>query len=380
MNTKKILSTVAIAFALALSSCSESEDINTVNSTNDQNFKVVFVQGRLDVSQARGSNAAVCFRKHKVAPDANGNFVINDTVYRSNISARQLASDNISDTVRIVIGKDTLREIPVNSWSNILPTNYIVQRNISATVATWFAGKTVEALWWSNDSIAHVITLGQGTSSTTYSGYIYSVYDDSAYGVNAVLYNLLARIKSGDSLIAYTSVSSVTARAGDMNYVANQFVEEYKFFSLGYTKTPDDSSVSVYAASKAYQKDTVLISDSTTKDLVITSEKMSVSVPKAKFDRLGYKHIVIELAFDSVKTEDTVALGYKVDSAIGSSSYRRYDTVNVVRTVGMTSIKKTIEISAGKYYGVEVMGPYSFTNVLTAVLGKNATVRYYLVR
>lgn len=350
MNAKKIISTMAIAFALALSSCSETEDIVSGNTNTNQNFRVVSVQGRLDVSQARGSNAVVSFRKHNVAPDANGNFVINDTVYRSNAAARQFTSDSISDTVRIVIGKDTLREIPVNSWANILPTNYIVQRNISAVVDAKYASKTVEALWWNADSIAHVVTLGQGTTATNYSGYIYNVYDDSAYGVNAHLYFLLARIRSGsgltDSVLAYTDVMDVKAKAGDLSYISNQFREDYSFFRLGYPRTPVDSSLKVFDARYTYKADTVLMDAKSTNNLV-SQMNGSAKINNSDVVITLYKFtkIVMEIPYDTRSVEDTLTFVAYSFINQGDGLIVK-DTVHAIRPVGSNKYVHVFELKA----------------------------------
>lgn len=380
MNTKKILSTMAIAFALALSSCSESEDINTVNSTNDQNFKVVSVQGRLDVSQARGSNAAVCFRKHKVAPDANGNFVINDTVYRSNISARQLASDNISDTVRIVIGNDTLREIPVNSWSNILPTNYIVQRNVSAVVNDSFAQSKLEAVWWSKDSIAHVLELGKATTATKYSGFIYSVYDDSMFAAKAPLYSLLVRIRSAtsasvDSIKAASNIVVVTAITGDLAFDANQFVSFNRRFIVGSALTPRDSSVSVWSSTKTLvmKLDTLIVEDTLAMDSAHTGSNWRFY--ENHFDSTGNR-----IGCDSMVLNSNVTMSLKAQTAKtkGMSQYviaMPYTTLDSSNTSINTDTISTEIIHFGLVYALDSNGVRKEFKVATSKVNVGVSSR-----
>jgi hypothetical protein len=348
MKTLKLIS--ALALALAFTSCdSDSVPESVAGPTNNFNGRVIHVQGRLDVSQARGSNAVVVFRKHSVIPDANGLYEINDTLAGNASSARVLES-GVNDTVRIVIGKDTLREIPVNSWSNILPTNYIVQRNISAVVDAKYAGKTVEALWWNADSIAHVVTLGQGTTATNYSGYIYNVYDDSAYGVNAHLYFLLARIRSGassnDSVLAYTDVMDVKAKAGDLSYSVDQFMTDFVFFRLGYPRTPVDSSLALFGAKTTYMADTLLLTNAVAQALGDKAQELyagTVQINDSKNELLNkfkWTKVVMIAQYQMLTIADTVT--YTTFEYEGGRITK--DTLSVIRPAGSTSFVHVFDI------------------------------------
>lgn len=216
--------------------------------------RVLKVSGRVDLTNAKGAIVKIVVGNTIAVPDNEGRYEISVSKASASGAGRILA-DSVIDTARIVIGDDTLREIPITTWSAVLPTNYIVQRNVGVEVAAKHAGSKLEAVWWSNDSIANTVVLGQGTSSRKYSGYIYNVYDDAMFGSDAHLYWLFVRITNTsslgfDSVVAYTNVTDVTAKDGDQVWDSTQFDINTRFKTLGYTLVPDDSSVAVYSKTK----------------------------------------------------------------------------------------------------------------------------------
>jgi hypothetical protein len=161
-------------------------------------------------------------------------------------SARSLSSS--TDTLYIVVNGDTLREVPVTSWNAVLPTNYIQQRNVHVNVNQAYSYDVVQAVWWNNDSIAHVLNLSANSLvSGSFSGYIYTVYNDSDYRVNDTIYNLFVRTRSHDSITSYTKILPVYAQVGDLEFPATVFQQNTYHTTLGYSLTPNDSSIAVFS-------------------------------------------------------------------------------------------------------------------------------------
>jgi hypothetical protein len=160
-------------------------------------------------------------------------------------------SMGVNDTLYIVVGGDTLREVPITSWDTILPPNYVVQRNVGVTVPLSNASNKVQVVWWDTDSIANVIDLGKAsTDNQKYSGYIYTVYDDVAFRNNAHLYSLFVRTRTNDSIKSYTAILDVKAMVGDLTFAETEFSQASYHTVAGYSLTPNDSSVSSFNLNK----------------------------------------------------------------------------------------------------------------------------------
>jgi hypothetical protein len=160
-------------------------------------------------------------------------------------------SMGVNDTLYIVVGDDTLREVPITSWDTILPPNYVVQMNVGVTVPLSNVSNTVQVVWWDNDSIANVIDLGKAsTSDQKYSGYIYTVYDDVAFRTNAHLYSLFVRTRTNDSIKSYTAILDVKAIVGDLTFAETEFSQVSYHTVAGYSLTPNDSNVARFNLSK----------------------------------------------------------------------------------------------------------------------------------
>jgi hypothetical protein len=184
-----------------LAGCFEDGNNPLTSSTTKKTIsgKLNLTNAGVDPSAVRVSCAGIV-----TTPTNDGSWTIS-----KNVVAGRVASSS-SDTVKIIIGNDTLKEIPVISWDTILPTNYIVQRNISVQLFKALLNDTVEAVFWDNDSVAHVVTLGQATKNM-FSGFIYTAYDDIAYRNNSSLYGLFVRVKN-DGVTRFSDIVNVTAK------------------------------------------------------------------------------------------------------------------------------------------------------------------------
>ncbi len=122
----------------------------------------------------------------------------------------------VDDTLSVVSNGTILREVPITSWGFILPTNYIVQRDISAKDSTFDGAiETVEAVYFiTGDSVAKVITLGR--SGKFFSGFLYTFYDDSSYIKDTKIYNMFLRARdSNDNIICATPIRTFSEKFGD---------------------------------------------------------------------------------------------------------------------------------------------------------------------
>ena len=120
----------------------------------------------------------------------------------------------VKDTLSYIQDGTILGEIPITSWGFILGVNYIVQRNIS--VVNGVGGVTnVEAVYFlTGDSLAKVVTLGNNGSY--FSGFIYTLYNDSSFRYDKRIYNLFVRGKdSTGKVITKTDVESFSEKFGD---------------------------------------------------------------------------------------------------------------------------------------------------------------------
>jgi len=202
------------------------------------------ISGKVNLTNAGGidaSSISVILGDLVVHPKDDGTYLLSGNI--SKVAARAMET---LDTVKIVVAGDTLVEVPVESWSAILPTNYIVQRNVSCVISKKFSGSSVQAVFWDNDSIARVLNLGKGTTKYKFSGFIYTAYNDSQFKTNTKLYDIFARVKMNDSIVAYTEISEVTAKVGNVDFDSTQFEETYKHITYLYTRVPNDSSVAKY--------------------------------------------------------------------------------------------------------------------------------------
>lgn len=251
MNKKINISRI-FAFGLiiaGLSGCFDSG--SNPNGDSGTPGSTLTVSGRVDLSNAASASVRVAVRGVVGIPDASGKYSISVPAF----AARSFDDGSVIDTARIIVDGDTLREVPLTSWSTVLPTNYVVQRNIGVTVGN--TTDVLEAVWWTNDSIANTIQLGK--DGVNRSGFIYTVYDDSMYARDAHLYWLFVRVKTtgatdsangADSILKYSDVHDVTAKSGNQSFDASKFEANTRIKTLGYSLVPQDSSVRVYAMTR----------------------------------------------------------------------------------------------------------------------------------
>lgn len=204
--------------------------------------RVQRITGRLNLAAGIAPSAcAIGYQGHLVSISNDGTYSLDRVI--SNGTTREMS---IGDTAWIVVGGDTLRDIPVHSWDSVLPTNWVEQRNIGVHAAVEYSNKTVEAVWWRHtdpNGIARVVELGPDSKPNWSSGFIYMVYDDSAYRHNDTLYSLFIRIKSNDSVLAYsTPTTQVRAKTGDLTFDSTSFTRNVFGKVSGLSNVPVDSS------------------------------------------------------------------------------------------------------------------------------------------
>jgi hypothetical protein len=142
--------------------------------------------------------------------------VTDSTIITQNISIVDTAA--VEDTLSIISNGTILREVPIDSWGFILPTNYVVQRDISAEDATNDSLiRSIEAVYFiTGDSVAKVIPLGR--SNKFFSGFLYTFYDDSSFRKDIKIYNLFIRAKDSlGRIICITPIETFSERFGDFD-------------------------------------------------------------------------------------------------------------------------------------------------------------------
>jgi len=159
--------------------------------------------------------------------------VSTDKILALRQSADSVAFDSTKKVIYYVIVSDsgrvdTLREVKITSWSDILPTSYVVQRNVDVTIPAKYDRNTVKVGYYNvkvNPSNYYSIELGR-YSKCKYSGFVYSAYDSASYAGNGYLYSALVVISnSKDSVIAFSrDLDTVTAKVGNFSFDSTQFV------------------------------------------------------------------------------------------------------------------------------------------------------------
>lgn len=236
--------------------------------------RILSVSGR--VHDTTG-NVRIQLGNKVVKPAADGSYSIQDTVIVRRAAGRTLADTvadtTIRDTARILVvtttKTDTLREVPLTSWSNLLSPVSVVANDVSVNAATGskISGKIIEAVWWSDDTIAHVQRVPNSTSSDYFSTTIYSLYNDSLYAVNGRKFSIFLRAKNAvtDTVpLSFTRIRDIGAQNGALNYTDTFFRHTDRDSLVGVTLVPKDSNVVVFGTAR-----NTLPSDS----IVITSFK-----------------------------------------------------------------------------------------------------------
>lgn len=213
--------------------------------------------------------------------------IVQDTIIR-NDSVIIVDSLDIVETINIdgdttntdtaIVYKDSkiLYEIPVNSWKEILPENYIVQRNIQIEIEdiTFLNNmKYAEFVYWKDGSPIWVIKLGSGGSKGIYSGFLYTLYDDSSFANDIENKNVYARLVDSNNIIyAATFISKFSEKSGSITFknLDIDFIPQIPKDTIFYLQDNDDvvtiqdttsrshidSIFSIHAFSKVYSTDT----------------------------------------------------------------------------------------------------------------------------
>lgn len=222
--------------------------------------RILSVSGR--VHDTTG-NVRIQLGNKVVKPAADGSYSIQDTVIVRRAAGRTLADTvadtTIRDTARVLVmtttKTDTLREVPLKSWTNVLSTTTLVANDVSVNAATGskISGKIIEAVWWSDDTIAHVQRVPNSTSSDYFSTTIYSLYNDSLYAVNGRKFSIFLRAKNAvtDTVpLSFTRIRDIGAQNGALNYTDTFFRHTDHDSLVGVTLVPKDSNVVVFGTAR----------------------------------------------------------------------------------------------------------------------------------
>lgn len=240
---------LGIALALMMFGCdfgTESKKDVPIPIPKDNTVKIY---GKISTKNSNGENVSsvVCLERSEkcVKTNSNGEYYFN---FKNNIASRKFGEDTTQTSENIIVdtnelnGNDTtftdtaivyknskiLYEIPVNSWKEVLPEKYIVQRNISGKIV--YNGynnelKVIEAVYWNTDSIALVIPLEISNNKLSYSGLIYQPYNDSSFQFALKVNNMFIRaIDTADSVFAISNVENYSERTGDLNNVFDDLI------------------------------------------------------------------------------------------------------------------------------------------------------------
>jgi hypothetical protein len=190
----------------------------TSSRESESTLTIRSISGKIDFSRSGSVPVFVVFNGRNFELDKNGYYLISDT--QKIVSARRMSSDSIGiDSIKIVVSGDTLKRIPINSWDIQLPTQYVIERNIS--INNIDSVVDFEAVLYGNDSIVRVFALGP--DGVNRSGYIYSIYDDSMYVKNSLCYSMFIRSINCNQ-IKFSEIRDVTAKSGDQTFDASSLL------------------------------------------------------------------------------------------------------------------------------------------------------------
>jgi len=272
-------------------------------------------------------SAQVCLDGTCVYPDATtGAYTLAGTTTKAAARAASAALD----TAYIIVGNDTLKEIPITSWNTIIPEKYIVQRNVAVTVPTKYTKGDVQFVYWDNDSIAHAVGVPK-TSGLKHSAYVYTYYDSASFTNHDTVFSWFARIKVNDSVKTGTAINKLTYDAGDVvvdssDFSTAAFVTEY------YKTIPSGDTVSTYTSTTS----SASIAYSNRKDSVLAYTLADTTVGSGK---------ALIIGSDTNRTY-WVVLGLS-DSAIDSVRITFMTTGSAYSSYGSTDSKYTVAYACG---------------------------------
>lgn len=236
---------------------------------------------------------------------------------------------------------DTLAENPITSWSSVIPTKFVVSRNVDVTVPVKYDRDTVKVGWWNthtNPSQYFSIVLGRSYKSQ-YSGIIFTAFDSASYGSDEYLYSAVAIIKHGDSVVAFTKdLDTVTAKVGNFKFDSTRFANKIVSHPLAdtaiipwYSFTVNKSSVNV-ALNKVMTLDSVItysdsLFDSTASKFRTVVQTRDSLLQIYTFFDTSYDYRTVQLEGSELTTVelDSVRIEYvpdysTVDSSVGEHS------------------------------------------------------------
>ena len=210
------------------------------------------------------------------------------------------------DSVIVYSDSRVLYEIPVTSWKSILPDKYVVQRDISGHILkNSYSNETknVEAIYWSEDSIALRIPLELSNDKLAYSGFVYQPYDDSSFITGNKNKNLFVRIlDANDSVFGISNVVNFSERSGDLSVFLNQIIP---------------GNIQRYPKPNMFR----VIKDGDSVSQIITSEK----IPVVRFVDLD--SLFLRPMFIKTSVEDSVSIDIRY--SFDASVVDMFDTSNV---------------------------------------------------
>jgi len=222
---------------------------------------------------------------------------------------------------------DTLREIPVTSWTSVLGTQYVVQRNVDVTIPTAYDNDTVKVGWYNiyTDPSNYYSTVLGRFHAKQYSGFVYTAYDSASFAGNSYLYSALAIVKnSHDSIVAFTTdLDTVTAKVGNFSFDSTRFGTGILSVQADSLTIPwyafnvtNGTSVTAYKSVVKTLDSTVIWID-TVKDSTPTGRGWGVGdtapYPTSGLDSLGHSFFV---TLDSIRGTYTVSKIGQVDTII----------------------------------------------------------------
>jgi hypothetical protein len=255
------ISTLALFSAILMTGCDSST--SSTGPTTPTTTASIDLTGRVRLDNAGSGTIIVTAAglESALTRNSDGSYSYS-LVGTGKVAAARALSDTVVGFVYLVANDtDTLREIAIRSWTGTVPTNYVVQRNLSITVPAQYVSDTVEAVYWSTDSVAYVLRAPR-SSGVKHSTYIYTAYDSASYYNGKYLFTAFARIRNQHGVVAYTQAFDTTyADAGDLGaFDASDFVvsnDNILKSVPGYTVIVNGKHVSDYAY-------IVTVTDSTT--------------------------------------------------------------------------------------------------------------------
>ena len=269
MTTKQKyrVSSMLMSISIGLVGCDSATSSN--DSSNDATTGVTTgyaIKGKLAGTGFK--NAQVCLNGTCVYADqTTGEYTIPSSATtkasaRATSARTTSASATVGTTVGyayIIVGNDTLKEIPVLNWNSIIPEKYIVQRNVAVTVPKKYPKGDVQFVYWDNDSIAHAVGVPK-VSGLKHSAYVYTYYDSSSFANHDTIFSWFARIKMNDLVKSGTGINKLTYDAGDIVVDSSDF--QTNVFTTGYYKyVPAGDTVDEYTSKVAEAKYEASIGD-----------------------------------------------------------------------------------------------------------------------